>query len=97
MSDRDHDDTRIRRDNARDAVALAVLYAAEDSDRGFLARQVVRMGAETERLTVLLRDAEPYVESAMMNAANFGWSQQAQMFLDRYRAALSGSSHEGRP
>ena len=48
MSERDNADTRIRRDNARDAVALAVLYAAEDSDRGFLARQVVRMGAEIE-------------------------------------------------
>lgn len=36
-------DTRIRRDNDRDAEALAGLYAEEDSDRGFLARQVLRL------------------------------------------------------
>jgi len=36
-------DTRIRRDNLRDARAVALLYADEDSDRGFLARQVVRL------------------------------------------------------
>lgn len=36
-------DTRIRRDNLRDALAVASLYASEDSDRGFLARQVVRL------------------------------------------------------
>ena len=35
-------DTRIRRDNRRDAEALARLYAEEDSDRGYLARQLLR-------------------------------------------------------
>ena len=36
-------ETRIRRDNWRDARAVSLLYADEDSDRGFLARQVVRL------------------------------------------------------
>ena len=42
------DDTRIRRDNERDATALALLYADEDTDRGFLARQIVRLETEYE-------------------------------------------------
>ena len=36
-------ETRIRRDNERDTVALAELYAEEDSDRGYLARQLLRV------------------------------------------------------
>jgi hypothetical protein len=42
------DDTRIRRDNTRDASAAARLYAGENSDRGFLARQVIRLVEEAE-------------------------------------------------
>ena len=41
-------DTRVRRDNTRDALALGRMYADEDSDRGFLARQVVRLVEEAE-------------------------------------------------
>jgi len=36
-------ETRIRRDNERDTRALARAYAREDSDRGFLARQILRL------------------------------------------------------
>ena len=36
-------ETRIQRDNKRDTEALARLYAEEDSDRGFLARQILRL------------------------------------------------------
>ena len=36
-------DLRIRRDNERDTEAVARLYAKEDSDRGFLARQILRL------------------------------------------------------
>ena len=39
-------ETRIRRDNKRDTEALARLYAEEDSDRGFLARQILRLLVE---------------------------------------------------
>ena len=41
-------ETRIRRDNLRDSDAVARLYAEEDSDRGFLARQLLRVVAESE-------------------------------------------------
>lgn len=40
--------TRIRRDNHRDAWATAQFYAPEDSDRGFLARQLIRLIEEYE-------------------------------------------------
>lgn len=36
-------ETRIRRDNDHDTAALARHYALEDSDRGFLARQILRL------------------------------------------------------
>ena len=39
-------ETRIRRDNERDTEGLARLYAEEDSDRGFLARQILRLLVE---------------------------------------------------
>lgn len=42
-SGRTEPETRIRRDNLRDTKAVALLYEREDSDRGFLARQVVRL------------------------------------------------------
>ena len=35
--------TRIRRANQRDTLAVARLYENEDSDRGFLARQLIRL------------------------------------------------------
>lgn len=39
----EHYSTRIRRPNEHDTRALANGYAGEDSDRGYLARQVLRL------------------------------------------------------